>query len=206
MRLHHVPTSPYARVVRVFIIETGLEARVDLVETTLRDPAMPLFAINPTGRVPTLETDDGVPLCETRIVCEYLDALHGGAPLIGGSGAAGEARSQFEAFATGFMDGAAVWARELRKGPSCHAPIVEWERTRATHCVDWFDDAARAPLLARPVSYGQIMLGCALAYVGMRLPDFDWRGSRARLAEWFDAFAARPSMKRGIKNIDIVPK
>ena len=59
MRLFYGPASPYARMVRIALLETGLDELVTKQEVTLRDPGSALLPFNPVGRVPTLELDMG---------------------------------------------------------------------------------------------------------------------------------------------------
>jgi glutathione S-transferase len=49
--------------------------------------------------------------------------------------------------------------------------------------------------LQGPLNAGQISVGCALAYLDFRHDARNWRAGRAVLAEWFQGFAERPSMK-----------
>ena len=74
--LFYTPNSCYARKVRVLSRETGLDAVIEEVAVTLRDPASELLKYSPVGRVPALLTDDGRVYTETVIVCELLDAMH----------------------------------------------------------------------------------------------------------------------------------
>jgi glutathione S-transferase len=75
MRLFITVNSPCARIVRVCAIETGLDRQLDIEVVTVRDPQSVLLAHNPTGKVPTLRTDSGEILSETRIILEQLDTL-----------------------------------------------------------------------------------------------------------------------------------
>ena len=78
MKLRYSPTSPYVRKVMVTAFETGLHDRIERVPTDIREPRPDFLADNPLGKVPTLITDDGVPLFNSRVICEYLDSLHDG--------------------------------------------------------------------------------------------------------------------------------
>ena len=77
MKLYVTLTSPYARIVRVLIIEKGLEAHIEVEPVVTRTQDTPLLKINPSGRVPTLVNDDGVMFEESALICAYLDSLNG---------------------------------------------------------------------------------------------------------------------------------
>lgn len=110
MKLFYTSNSPYARVVRVVVLELGLENRVEMQKVTVRDRNSDLLNYNPTGKVPTLETDDGFILSETRIICFYLNSLNNDIQLI--SDVADGYSQQLEGIASGFLDGIATWVRE----------------------------------------------------------------------------------------------
>ena len=82
LKLHYHPLSTYSRRVRIALIEKGLAA--DLVELDMargahREPAY--LALNPYGRVPTLE-EDGFALYESTAILEYLETTHPSPPLV----------------------------------------------------------------------------------------------------------------------------
>ena len=60
MKLYITPGSPYARIARIVMLEKGLESRVEVVAAQTRRADSPYYKINPSGRVPYLERDDGV--------------------------------------------------------------------------------------------------------------------------------------------------
>jgi len=77
MKLHEAP-SPNARRVHVFLKEKGIEppqsVAVDIRGgENLTDEYR---AMNPFGRVPVLELDDGTFLSESVAICRYFEGLH----------------------------------------------------------------------------------------------------------------------------------
>ena len=80
LKLRNSATSPYVRKVRVLLLETGLEDRVELIDTqvTPTNPNAELNVDNPIGKVPVLLTENGVALYDSPVICEYLDSLHSG--------------------------------------------------------------------------------------------------------------------------------
>lgn len=75
LKIHYHPLSTFARRVRVTLIEKGIEAElveVDMVAGAHKAP--PYLALNPYGRVPTLE-EDGFVLYESTAILEYLEVI-----------------------------------------------------------------------------------------------------------------------------------
>ena len=82
LKLHQHPLSTYSRRVRIALIEKGMRAEivdVDMAAGAHRQPAYQ--ALNPYGRVPTLE-EDGFVLYESTAILEYLEATHPTPPLV----------------------------------------------------------------------------------------------------------------------------
>ena len=88
MKLFFAAASPFARKVTVSAAELGVAIE--------RVPAAPhpinrdrsVVASNPLGKVPTAIADDGTVLYDSRVICEYVDALGGGGKLFPAAGAA----------------------------------------------------------------------------------------------------------------------
>jgi glutathione S-transferase len=82
LKLHYHPLSTYSRRVRIALIEKGLEAELvtlDMAKGAHRAPQY--LALNPYGRVPTLE-EDGFVLYESTAILEYLEATRPSPPLV----------------------------------------------------------------------------------------------------------------------------
>jgi len=76
MHLFYSAGSPYARIVRIALLETGLDASVTKTEVTrarLYSSESEVLTVNPTGRVPTLELDSGTVLAESQLILNYIN-------------------------------------------------------------------------------------------------------------------------------------
>ena len=84
MKLWYSPASPFVRKVLIFAHETGLFDELELVDaaTTAISPNTEVARDNPLGKIPTLVLDDGTSVFDSRVICEYLDGLHGGEKMI----------------------------------------------------------------------------------------------------------------------------
>ena len=194
MRLHVTPNSPYARIVRIVVLEKGLEERVEIVEARTREANSPYYAINPSGRVPYLVRDDGVGMEGSALICRWLDRVDGAPCFDPPAGADGWEAMRLEAAATSLLDGLSVWLRELKRPEDERSPtIIAHEAARASRLTGWWTDAVDHPLMTRGPGLAQITLVCALD-LDRLIPGFRWRDARPALAAWMDRLASRPSI------------
>src|SRR5689334_21871621 len=109
MKLFYSINSPYARKCRVVTLEKGLANKVEFVKVDPWDNPPELLAVNPLGRIPALIAENGMALCESPVICEYLDTLSAKPKLIPVNV---EERMQvlgLAALADGIMDDAVAW-------------------------------------------------------------------------------------------------
>ena len=104
MKLHWSPRSPFVRKVMLFAHETGLVDRLTCVRTVvaMKAPNAALLPDNPLNKIPTLVLDDGSPLYDSGVICEYLDTLHDRPKLFPTEGRARWIALRRQALANGF--------------------------------------------------------------------------------------------------------
>jgi glutathione S-transferase len=193
MKLYITPGSPYARIVRVVILEKGLESRVEIIAAQTRVADSPYYRINPSGRVPYLIRDDGVGLEESSVICAYLDCLDGNPVFDWPPGEEAWEARRLEALARSMVDGLAVWGRELSRPLQERSPtVILHEAHRSKRLADVWEREIDHPLMRRALNMAQITLACALG-LDARNPEFRWRAGRPRLSDWLAHIAVRPS-------------
>jgi len=194
VKLFHSPSSPYVRKVLVVATLCGLRDGIELLPyagtPVSRDQGN--AAHNPLGKVPTLITDDGQALYDSRVICEYLDAQAGGK--LFGAGAARWPILVRQALGDGMLDAALLARYENFLRPA----EVRWDA--------WTDGmmakvAAGLDQLEATVSeltdtpdIGSVAVGCALGYLDFRYADLAWRTAHPALAAWFARFGETPAM------------
>jgi glutathione S-transferase len=195
MKLYITPGSPYARIVRVVILEKGLQDRVEIIQAQTRLANSPYYQINPSGRVPYLVRDDGVGMEESAFICDYLDRLSGApGPDLRGHSEQWEAR-RLESLARSMMDGLAVWSREIGRPRNEQSPtVIAHERARSQRMTDLWEREITRPWMHGPLDMAQITLACALG-LEARIPEFRWRDGHPKLCAWYEPIAARPSFQ-----------
>ena len=204
MKLYFSPFSPYVRKCLVVGHELGLDARITLLPSSAhpvtRDPTV--IASNPLGKVPTLLTDDGQALYDSRVICEYLDGLAGGS-LFPKTGAARWQALTIQALGDGMLDAALLARYEDVARPEA----IRWKEWRAgqldkieTSLAYLERDLAGglnggAKALSERADIGTLTLGCALWYLDVRFAELNWRVRYTKVAQWYGAFGLRPSMQ-----------
>ena len=194
MKLYVHPASPYGRIVRIVMIEKGLEGRVEIVVPQLRVPNSPYYAINPSGRIPYLVRDDGTGLEESALICAWLDQLDGKPMFDPPAGDEGWEMRRLEAESRGMLDGFAVWARELGRPENERSPgVIAHEAGRGERLLNEWERKIGHPLLSGALNLAQVTLATALGFAD-RVPGLSWREGHPKLSEWYDRISTRPSL------------
>jgi glutathione S-transferase len=194
MKLFFAAASPFARKVIVCAAELGIALE--------RVPAAPhpinrdrsVVASNPLGKVPTAVADDGTALYDSRVICEYVDALAGGGRLFPAPGPARWRALTEQSLADGLMDAGILLRYEALTRPP-EKQSEEWRAGQMDKITCALDELERtASGLGDRCDIGTITVGCALGWLDFRFGDMGWRKGRPALAAWFERFDARPSM------------
>lgn len=195
MKIFHAPASPFVRKCLVAADELGLRDRIEIVpaNTSPIGPDANVVAQNPLGKIPTLVTDEGITLYDSRVICEYLNGLGDGS-LIPRSGDARFRVLTEQALADGIMD-AAVLARyetALRPQALRWSDWIAGQLAKVNAGLEALE--ARAASFGDRVDLGTIAFGCALGYLDFRFASLAWREARPNAAAWFEWFGGRDSM------------
>lgn len=194
MQLYITPTSPYARITRIVVLEKRLEERVEILPAETRVAGSPYYRINPSGRVPFLVCDDGDTLEDSGLICRYLDRLEGAPTLEPQDPEAVWATARLESLARSMLDGLAVWARELHRPENERSPgIIDHERERSRRMADLWERRIADPWMRGELNHAQLALIVTLD-LDVRLDGFRWRDGHPALREWVERLASRASV------------
>ena len=193
MKLYITKGSPYARIVRVVVLEKGLADRVEVISAKTRTTDSPYYNINPSGRVPYLVCDDGLGLEDSALICSYLDNLDGKPMFALPAGAQGFEVRRLEALVRSMLDGMAVLGREKWRPVNEQSPkIVLHETDRAKRLLALWERGIEDPVFHGTLNMVQIVMGCTLGFADL-IPEFEWRAGHPKLDAWFKAISTRDS-------------
>jgi glutathione S-transferase len=205
MKLFVTPASGPVRKVRITIGELGIEDRIEIIQTrwphswgTQTVPFRPDFAdATPVGRIPALVTDDGIRLTDSTVICDYLNAEHGGYRLCPVDGKRRWEIQSVVFIANGVLEAqAARRAETLRKKserPQEYSRDFELKMLdRQSRCYQVLEEMCGG--FASEADLGQIAVAAACGISDFRFAEDPWRRDFPKLARWYDTFRLRPSM------------
>ena len=189
MKLYQIPGSPFVRIVKATAQLKGLLDSFELINRT--DSG--IQEQNPLNKVPTLVTDDGETLIESRLIAQYLDEISGEPRLYPIDSKARRAVLQREAVVLGVMDAAVLRKMETRRPETQRSePWDDRQKLKLQHGLNLIE--ANLADFTDDVTIVPIELGCCLGYLDRDFPDYDWRTDRPNLSDWWESYRTRPAM------------
>jgi glutathione S-transferase len=197
MKLYYSSGSPFARKIRVLLLEKNAPHDAELVDLWGRND---LKSVNPLGKVPALRLDDGRVLVNSPLIADYVDGRFPGLRFIPADAEGRLEVRRWEALADGTMDAAVASFYEARFHD-------EQKRSQA-----WLDhqrgklDSGFAALEAmldgrkwcvgNAMSLADIALGCHIGFITERRPAFFPQDRYPGLARLWKSLEARESFRR----------
>ncbi len=196
MKLYTASTSPFVRKVNIVIAELGLGSRI-ASEPVVVSPISRNEGVardNPLVKIPTLILDDGSPLFDSPVICEYLDNLSGSPRFFPASGPGRWTALRRQALADGLMDAAVLlrYEQALRPEPLRWVDWMSGQQLKVTNALDALD--AEAVSFGDAFDIGHVAAACACGYLDFRFAHLGWRETHLNLAGWFATVSARPSV------------
>lgn len=137
LALYHAWVSSASRRVRFALEEKEIGYQSILVDLLAFEQHTPEYlALNPNGWVPTL-VHEGVPVVESSVICEYIDEIFPGPPLV--------PRAPHERARK------RVWAKWTDEVVIRAFQVANWNRMMAPVARTWTDDEVEQRLAAIPV-------------------------------------------------------
>ncbi len=206
MKLYNLTAGMNPRRVRIFLAEKGVDIPLQEIDVAKNENATPEFlALNPMGKLPVLELDDGTILTESIAICRYIESQHpepnmfGTTPLETAKIEMWMRRAEFEVgipVMNVFANLHPFWVGRITQVEA----YGELAREQLLQRMAWLDAdlAGRAPdqrafLVAGRYTIADIVLQCALIVAKackVRIPE-----THTHLSEWFASVTSRQSAR-----------
>jgi glutathione S-transferase len=149
--------------------------------------------VNPIGKIPVLILNDGTPLYDSTVICDYLDEMGEGARLNLGSGMDYWLARRARALADDMLTISVALTMENRR-PQEHRSETFIARAHQQMSLTLVNmEEMTAQFKPNPCMV-QIAFGCVLGYLDFRHAEIAWREKHLQLLAWFSQFSQRPSM------------
>lgn len=197
MKLIGSTTSPYVRKARLVLMEKNIPHT--FVINSPHEPDNKVSQFNPLGRIPALILDDGTCIFDSPVIAEYADTLNDTPILIPRNDALARMRvRRSEALADGIMDSAVVVRMErIRPDAKQEQANIDLHNGAITRTLEHIAGqlGQKEWCIGDNITLADLALVAALAYLDLRLPERDWRGTHPNLAAWFKRIGTRASVK-----------
>lgn len=193
MQLIIAKPSPFARKVRIALREKDIPYEEVVSNPWNADALAP--AHNPLGKVPVLLLEGGRAIYESHVIVDYLETL-GGAKLMPPAPEDAISARQIDALAMGICDAVVLLVLEgQRQAGARSADWIARQKAKVAAGVASLSDslAGRDWYIGNGLTLADISAGCALAYLDLRLPEFEWRDRYPDLVRYSEKLEARPS-------------
>ena len=194
LKLVGSPASPFARKARIVAAEKRIEFAWELQNPWAADTAV--ADLNPLGKVPVLILEDGTALYDSRVICEFLDAVSPIGKLLPTDNRERIEVRRWEALADGVLD-AGVLARleSARAENERSAGWIERQTKKMERGLDALESqlGARAFCCGNNFTLADVAVGALLGWLDFRYPTLGWRADRPNLARLAAKLAERPS-------------
>jgi glutathione S-transferase len=197
MQLLANTTSPYMRIARIAMIEKGLDTEPTIVDPWADDTR--LREANAATRVPTLVTNDGIPLTESLLIVMWLERKYPkGASLLGNDGKGDDVEGILSraGIAMGVIDAATITIITRKvTAPTLFDETPVGLRRRRTMAEGIARLETQAGALGRNASptLDDVAAVVAIDYLRFRFPDVPWLPPLPRLDALSAKLRARPS-------------
>ena len=193
MKLIYTTTSPLARKCRILVRELGLIDRIEEVITTTRSENSLIMNYNPNGMVPTLETDDGYTICETNIICNYLEKQSSN------NGFIPQVEKKYweviglDAIASQMLDSVVSRARDLKLKPKefHFSDGIKYEQRRVQRAFDFLEK--KSDIIVNNVNRAHISISLVCLVLDNIFPDEQWKENRDNILKVYEDFKKRDS-------------
>ncbi|MGQ2907616.1 MAG: glutathione S-transferase N-terminal domain-containing protein [Aliihoeflea sp.] len=197
MKLLSATPSPYARKVRIALIEKGLH--FDLVTEVPWDASTSTPRYNPLEKLPVLILDDGTSIYESSLILQYLELTHPRPRLLPTNVTDIIAARRVEVLCDGICDAIVLIFWELKRPEACRShPWLARQRRKVDGGLNEVGRlvGARDWAVGNAFGLADISAGAMLRFLDIRFPELGWREKHPHLVGYSDRMETRPSFRQ----------
>ena len=199
MKLYASLGSPFARKVRVMLLEKNAPHEVEMVDLF---GANDYRRVNPVGKVPALELDDGRVLVNSPLIADYVDGRFPQPRFIPADPDGRLEVRRWEALADATMDAAVASFYEARFHAEANRSRTWLERQRGKLDAGFAALermlGGRAWCVGEAMTLADIAIACHIGFVNVRRPEFFAQEKHPGLAKLWKKLEERESFRKTV--------
>jgi glutathione S-transferase len=205
LQLVSATPSPFARKVRIALLEKAIP--FELITDVPWNENTVVGNFNPLEKLPILITEGDGCIYDSSLIIDYLEMTCPEPALLPRDPKLRFAAKAVEVLQNGICD--AVVLTFFERARPKQAQSAQW-LARQRRKIERGTAALAAELGGKEHFVGgaftlaDIAAGCALGYLDLRLPDFDWRPLHPGLARWFDGISGRESFRQTVPAANVI--
>lgn len=204
MKLYIATPSPFARKVRATLLEKQMPHEI-IIDNPWQ-PESRVKDLNPLAKIPTLVLDDGRVIHDSKVIFEYLELERPGH--LPENNDDKITHRLIEVVADGVCDAVVITFLEGQRPEGSRSHY--WLSRQAEKIRAGVHELERKLLpsgsfTALDIGLAEIATVCALGYLDLRYPGYDWRGDAPNLLKLFDKLTKRASFQQTVPTAQEVP-
>ncbi|ADZ89711.1 Glutathione S-transferase domain [Marinomonas mediterranea MMB-1] len=196
MKLFSNKTSPYARMVRILILEKEMTEKVDLVWCDPWSDDENFLKINPLGRIPSLVLESGLAINESIIIANYLDSIDEKTPSLIPNKYK-ENVFYLMGLGQGIMDAAfSIVISKKYLGRELDNSILNLRRFNGIRrSLGQLEENIEKYSHEESITLGDISIAVSLSYILFRIPEMKINDNYPKLSKWCERISSRSSFE-----------
>lgn len=195
--------SPYARKVRIALLEKGIPFELVTEVPWNKDTETPRY--NPLEKVPILLTPDGHSVFESRYVLEWIEIKHPEPPLAPKDPDLLLEMKRYEVIADGACDAFVLMFIERSR----EHPSADWTARQKRKADGALRELAssigdREFAVAGRLTYADLAVVSLLGWMKVRMPDYGWEALYPNLARSAARLETRPSFQKTVPTAQVI--
>lgn len=193
MKLYLNDASPYARLIRALLVETGLDSLTDLVYVDPWKTPEELVRVNPGSKIPALTLDNGTHLVESACISDYLVWRSGNEELSPASNPNRTGTLRILGLGRAAIDCSFGAVIQQRFAPD--SPLIKRWLDALPRIANTLEDVYEKELPRPAFDLAELTVAVAFEYIDFRLPEIQWKTAAPQLAKRVKIIGGRPSMR-----------
>lgn len=205
MKLISATPSPYARKVRIQLLEKGLPFELITEVPWNDDTTVPEY--NPLEKLPVLILDDGRAVYESAYILEWIERMHPKPALMPTERDAYLEARRYMVLSDGICDAALLlFFERLREPEHRSEPWMARQLRKVERGLEALaqDIGSREYAVGNTLTLADISVAAPLGWLKVRAPDLDWASRHPTLSRYYDRLSQRDSFVRTVPTAQVL--